>query len=186
MPDSDRVETALAHYASIGHARSVPVDPVPADYPGEVEAALGIVLPHDYRRFLATYPCTGGPTAVVLSPLIGDQSGASASILEFQACATDRSDLIGRNRPSDDFHIPDMLIIGDDAFGNPFYLDLATNEVWFCDRVDGIPGQRAGLALVGTDFADFLLRMAVAPDGDLQPELRRPTMWSRLRDWITP
>jgi hypothetical protein len=182
----DRVEAALAHYAAIGHARSVPDDPVPANYPAQVEAELGITLPPDYRRFLATYPCTGGPDACVLSPLIGDHAGADVSVLEFDGYATGRADLIDHNRSPHDFEIPGMLVIGDDAGGNPFYLDLATSEVWYCDRVDMIPGQREGLALVGTDFADFLLRMEIDPEGDLVPEPRPMTLWQRLRNWIAP
>lgn len=186
MPTSDRVAAALAHYASIGHARSVPDDPVPADYPSEVEAALGVALPPDYRRFLTAFPCTGGPDACVLSPIIGDSGGSAASVLEFDGYATSRADLIEHNRSPHDFEIPGMLVIGDDAGGNPFYLDLATSEVWFCDRVDTIPGQRKGLALVGTDFADFLLRMEIDPEGDIVLAPTRRSLWQRLFDWIAP
>lgn len=181
---SDRVEAALAHYASIGHTRSVPADPLPEDYPLQVEAGLGITLPRAYRRFLAANPCTGGPDAVVLSPIIHPDTGNMVDLLEFFGHATDREDLIARNRSPHEFEIPGLIIVADDAGGNPFYLDLASGEVWFCDRVDTMPGDRAGLQLVGTDFADFLLRMEVDPEGDLVPMAPRSSLWSRLRDWI--
>lgn len=186
MTQPDRVAAALAHYASIGHARSVPGDPIPDDYPAHVEAALGIILPPAYRRFLAAYPCTGGPDAVVRSPIINPDSGAMAGLLEFFGYAADRDDLIARNRSPHDFEIPGMIIVADDAGGNPFYLDLASGEVWFCDRVDSVPGARKGLALVGTDFADFLLRMEVDPEGDVIPGPPQRTLWQRLTGWIAP
>lgn len=49
-----------------------------------------------------------------------------------------------------------------------------------------MPGQRERLALVGTDFADFLLRMEIDPEGDLVPKPRRMTPWQRMLDWIAP
>lgn len=186
MTQPDRVEAALAHYASIGHARSVPDDSVPDDYPARVEAALGITLPPAYRRFLGANPCTGGPDAVVQSPIINPDTGGTVDLLEFFGHAADREDLIARNRSPHDFEIPSMIIVADDSGGNPFYLDLASGEVWFCDRVDTMPGDRTGLQLVGTDLADFLLRMEVDPEGDVIPGPPQRTLWQRLADWIAP
>lgn len=186
MTENDRVAAALAHYASIGHARSVPGDTVPADYPATVEAVLGVALPADYRRFLAAHPCTGGPDAVVISPFIGSDNRGGASLLEFRGFATGRTDLAALNQTSGDFQIPGMLIIADDAFGNWFYLDLRTSEVWFSDRITATLGARKGLALVGTDFADFLLRMEVDHEGDVIPGPAQRTLWQRLTGWIAP
>ena len=161
--------------------------PAPDDYIAQVEAELG-PLPADYRDFLTHFPAQSGPDAVVTCPIMEgiDEGGDPDFLVAFGFC-TRGSNLLAINT-DDDIAVPNMIIVGDDSFGNWFYCDLADGpmhgSIWFYDRDGSLPLARDGLALVGHSFTDFVNRMVIDPDGDTVPVAPKRNLWQRLRDWL--
>ena len=155
----------------------------PAGFIEEIERIVGSTLPADYRGFLSHYPCDSGPDKSVVSPIVeGPAGGGNPSLL---VCFGHSQDGIWQRLVNDvDWHIPGMMIIGDDIFGNWFYPDLDAGPVWFFDRDGDGKLARECLALVGHNFTDFILRMEIDEANDLPSPVPTPSLIDRLRDWL--
>ncbi|PYP92337.1 MAG: hypothetical protein DMG65_04475 [Candidatus Angelobacter sp. Gp1-AA117] len=120
-------------------------------------------LPSDYLQFLEEFPVTGAfpcmvdvygiqpgpgaPDAIYPEPgLFAAPSGASEGLLEIN------KKLVNGDAPE---ITPDMLAIGDDAFGNLYLLKMGEpgGQIYFWDHEQG------GLSLVANSFTDFISRM---------------------------
>lgn len=156
----------------------------PDDFIDRIEAETGCILPQDYRHFLSRFPCDSGPGKAVLSPpLLTSKTDDPPSLLLAFGYQPEGAGLITLNRDKD-IAIPGMMIIGDDIFGNWFYMDLSQaptpGSIWFLDRDAHAPGSREGLLQLGRSFADFILRLETDPDCERQPDSPRRSLMSRL------
>ncbi|MDN3647198.1 SMI1/KNR4 family protein [Pontixanthobacter aestiaquae] len=169
---------------ALGWYQIHPSHSAPKNFVADFEALIGSQLPEDYHAFLAHFPCDSGPYASVTSPIIeGPREGGDSGLMVCFGHNPESVSLTSINQDPE-WAISGMILIGDDIFGNWFYLDLADGKVWFFDRDGSATTPGEGLALVGYSFSDFIVRMKIEPDGDIVPEPRKANLLERLRDWL--
>ena len=145
----------------------LPVDPEsqpPENYSLVIEKALQCRLPEHYREFIDYFPRTG---ACYLESCIcldrKDEKYPDSEICWSSLFGHENSELgglipININYP--DYRIENMMIIGDDAFGNWLYMSVEPDKnssIYFMDRRFSQPGEKSGLLLLAETFEDFIL-----------------------------
>jgi hypothetical protein len=132
----------------------------------ELTQIVGYPIPEDYLCFLREFPNSGmfmiedGDAVIYgIEKLSGNHNGGYAVGMLYARCSNESYDLLAyARRPEYDGDVPRYaLLIGDDAFGNAFCLDLRPDtfgKVYFWDHEHS--ADETGLHLVAHDFVSFV------------------------------
>ena len=158
------IESAVAQKLQAAQWRTIKPDCVaPDDYVEQVEASIGATLPEQYRSFLSAWPCRSGPRRPVYCPILrgpGKNSGG-APLLEFSGFDPDSKTIMNMDGDYRKSAFDGFVLIADDLLSNWFYLKLADGSAWYLNRSGKGARNFENLALVGSDFNDFILRMRI-------------------------
>ncbi|MEO1221892.1 MAG: SMI1/KNR4 family protein [Pseudomonadota bacterium] len=165
--------------AMFDHLRSIGYEPVWPEVPPEegfaarAEREIGCHFPDTYREFLKEFPRTGAcyDTTVVDAPHESrrflEEHQVEWSVL-FGCQENTQSDLIAMNNDPDT-EIDDHIKIGDDIFGNWFYMQVgggSKGAVFFLDRQRVNIWSPSSLIHVADSFEDFILKTYLTDEGE--------------------
>lgn len=145
----------IDHLRALGYAALHPETALPEGYLEGLEAALGCRLPDDYREFVREFPLTGACPEDMLIDAEGVELAWSTLF------GHDRKPTWGLVFFNDyylDHKVEDMIVIGDDALGNLFYMGVnGTSGIYFKDRDSSDTMTREEMAFVRPSFEAFVL-----------------------------
>tara|TARA_R110000824_G_scaffold127250_3_gene287290 strand:+ start:712 stop:1218 length:507 start_codon:yes stop_codon:yes gene_type:complete len=154
----------INHLLEMGYLAVDPESDPPDDYSSVIQKALACQLPAHYREFIDHFPRTG---SCYLETFIGldidDDRYPESEICWSTLFGYENSALGGIipiNQNSSDYRIENMLLIGDDAFGNWLYMSVEPDRdssIYFMDRRFSQPGDRYALLPLASTFEQFIL-----------------------------
>jgi len=154
----------INHLFEMGYLPVNPASAPPEDYASVIQTALECQLPAQYRDFIDHFPRTGSCYLETCIRLDNKDSQYPepeicwSTLFGYEDSALNGLVPINSNYP--DNNIENMLIIGDDAFGNWLYMSVEANRegsVYFMDRRFLQPGEQSVLLPLASTFEEFIL-----------------------------